>query len=640
MEVPEWAAECTIRALPSLTIQYMSDSATVELTRDCGEEGVKQMTCRGKQDRDMILSEMLCSDELESLNADNSIRPTSESNQKADEKIKTFTSDNNEENTVESQVNKIEASAEKVIDKFNVDEMMLGDQPVLDASTTTDDDAKPTKQSKKAMESLKKTAKQMRSNKDMNKEEVMMGDQPMESLQTTAADEVLPHQKKSLAKDLKRPVDVSTSTPLKSAATVDIRNRRETEVPGSERIPITPSSFKTTTTAATTTTTIAASSSTASSTAASVITTTEPAIKITKKSFNTVREDSLIAHSREIKNETILSNDHFIPPMLMVRSQTPPPHSEDTTNLKLAGALSTTQATATGTTKSPFSALPEISSSTPAGNVRPSGKALPLKIAPPTLGPDQYPVPTTTAASETTTLFIPITVSGSPTTTISTEASAATTTTTALPDRNASSTSNPNLHGDPRKPSFHQPHAPKNSVETPNRTAGVPPTATKTETDFDAQHIVESSSHTPSVIVTASPAPTSSSQLPLTTGGAAPSNSSGTVKNEIKLETTTMSPKIGEIQSAPLIQANANDLNAGKISEDSLLNHPKRSSTSTSQTKHNASSDKHSENQHHEKHHHGQIDYSDSDGFQPYKPNRKRVLVKPTTKTYMQKIFG
>lgn len=33
---PEWATDCLIRALPSLTIQYIADSATIELARDCG----------------------------------------------------------------------------------------------------------------------------------------------------------------------------------------------------------------------------------------------------------------------------------------------------------------------------------------------------------------------------------------------------------------------------------------------------------------------------------------------------------------------------------------------------------------------------------------------------------------------------
>lgn len=46
-----------------MTIQYLTNSATIELFRDCGSEGVKRLTCTGKQDQDYIQRELLCKSE-------------------------------------------------------------------------------------------------------------------------------------------------------------------------------------------------------------------------------------------------------------------------------------------------------------------------------------------------------------------------------------------------------------------------------------------------------------------------------------------------------------------------------------------------------------------------------------------------
>lgn len=47
--VPSWALECTIHGMSNLTIQYMADNGSVELTRDCGEDEILHQICKGKQ---------------------------------------------------------------------------------------------------------------------------------------------------------------------------------------------------------------------------------------------------------------------------------------------------------------------------------------------------------------------------------------------------------------------------------------------------------------------------------------------------------------------------------------------------------------------------------------------------------------
>lgn len=60
--------ECTIGSLPSLTFQFMSDSGTVELSRDCGEEGTRHVQCHGQRgvEREHILGQLRCADESSS----------------------------------------------------------------------------------------------------------------------------------------------------------------------------------------------------------------------------------------------------------------------------------------------------------------------------------------------------------------------------------------------------------------------------------------------------------------------------------------------------------------------------------------------------------------------------------------------
>lgn len=47
--VPSWADACIIRGIPGLVMQYIADTASIELIRNCEAEGFIRQTCRGKQ---------------------------------------------------------------------------------------------------------------------------------------------------------------------------------------------------------------------------------------------------------------------------------------------------------------------------------------------------------------------------------------------------------------------------------------------------------------------------------------------------------------------------------------------------------------------------------------------------------------
>ena len=49
--VPPWAKKvdgCMLTAIPSLTVTYLPEQATVELTSDCGLDGTRRIACKGQ----------------------------------------------------------------------------------------------------------------------------------------------------------------------------------------------------------------------------------------------------------------------------------------------------------------------------------------------------------------------------------------------------------------------------------------------------------------------------------------------------------------------------------------------------------------------------------------------------------------
>ncbi|XP_049300100.1 uncharacterized protein LOC125772515 [Anopheles funestus] len=152
LPVPTWAVDCTITSIPSLTVQYMSDSGTVQLSRDCGESGTKHVTCQGKQDRDSIIEQLQCSDEEDLasvLAVDNNNQllltvgantaGTASSTRRPQQQpilehdILTVVSSNDEEsnNKIEVNPNQIEDTVKNVINKFNLQDLMRSEHVAL-----------------------------------------------------------------------------------------------------------------------------------------------------------------------------------------------------------------------------------------------------------------------------------------------------------------------------------------------------------------------------------------------------------------------------------------------------------------------------------------------------------------------------
>lgn len=194
--------------MPSVTVQYMSDTGTIQLSRDCGEEGTRHIACRGKSDRERILKELICTDDNIAIVPDTNnifVESTMASNKtKLQDNLSLYKSDNNEDNHIDKHLNDIsEISDAKIASKLSLDDMMLGDQPAQDF-----EEMKKLKQIKEKKGNIKFDKKKVKNFKDKINEE-MMGDQP---LPMSSPQEFLPHTKKYLPEDLKKKPDLKEPT--------------------------------------------------------------------------------------------------------------------------------------------------------------------------------------------------------------------------------------------------------------------------------------------------------------------------------------------------------------------------------------------------------------------------------------------
>ncbi|KAM3964770.1 uncharacterized protein ACR2FA_001161 [Aphomia sociella] len=76
LPVPQWALGnegCMVRALPALTILYLPESASVQLTADCGLAGVKRVQCTGNVKREDLLRDLSCAEDEEQSSTSNII---------------------------------------------------------------------------------------------------------------------------------------------------------------------------------------------------------------------------------------------------------------------------------------------------------------------------------------------------------------------------------------------------------------------------------------------------------------------------------------------------------------------------------------------------------------------------------------
>ncbi|XP_017156152.1 proteoglycan 4 [Drosophila miranda] len=303
MPVPSWADACILKDMPNLTMQYMADTASIELIRNCQEEGLLRHTCKGKEDRDRAVRKLICPKERLEAQRINDI---TNSHFKSLQIINNIRTDNNENNDIDLLPNyngrrgmaiNIEVAPPLVPlvptlppfplnERFGLAEFMQADAPgsvsLSGLYRIPDEIPKPVKKSAKKAntpEFIPKIQQQLQKQKPTTSkrllEEMMMGDQPalseeqlppniadaMDESNSDASNEIfqhLPHKKKILPQDLR------TMPPIVEAA---VTTTTEAQTAGTSRTaamavdttmtqaPITTPTLGTTTKTTTTTTT-------------------------------------------------------------------------------------------------------------------------------------------------------------------------------------------------------------------------------------------------------------------------------------------------------------------------------------------------------------------------------------------------
>lgn len=322
LPVPAWATDCTVTSMPSLTVQYMSDSGAVQLARDCGEQGTRHMSCQSKLDRDTILQQLQCNDQVgdptQMVATENNKLPEEEvampkqpartpSPQIMEHDILTVVSNNDEDNNIDVSPHQIEDAVKNVISRFNLEDLMQNEQSLH--SDEMDGQYQPQEKEAKKLSSKKYSPLFDKKEKNEKKgerkgddeEEMMMGDQPDET-ETQPIDIVQQAVKptegdsdeSSTYGDVGRSaidVVVSSETTVAESTTVDSRLRRATDGEATET-----TDPSTTVEASSTPLTTTTMEPTTSSTASHILPTTP-------------------------KKEISIIGDHFIPPMLMVKAR-------------------------------------------------------------------------------------------------------------------------------------------------------------------------------------------------------------------------------------------------------------------------------------------------------------------------------
>lgn len=632
----------------------MSDSGTVELSRDCGEEGTRHMPCHGREDRNTILSELTCIDDTEI--SDNSLKQPSDQlgdiHQKSVELIKAVSSDNKEDNNINRAMDnrlKAETKANARL-KINLDDVMMGDQPMPSTEEKVELKLIPKedkKHKKKADVEEKKKITKKKLEKD-DSDELMMGDQPV-------SDDVTADPKPQEFTSVKpqevtspKPKDV-TSSPILAASTTlsdsteaivssttiltttETRLRRETEISISEAVSTDSSVSSTQSSLPTSTTT----SSSPVQTLKSIDITSTPKPHISEGHAST-------PHHQKETQEIHMSSDHFIPPMLLVRTQfslsnghgehfeAPHRHIDD-------HEVSTT------------------SSSDPIVKIK-TTPSIHLTTDEPTTTADITTVEVTTAEVTTATVISSTTegqnsqilditttnkpISESPATSIETSSikqdTSTTTVTATTPTQYDQTTKLPTSvvpaervielkkvtestnTANTESPRFRQPHAPKHSVETHPK---IPSPTTV--------YSVETSDTTSADVTTTSPSkPTTENVV--------------TEHLEAVSTVTTSSPIVDTEMSVRNNCSSDLDVSSDKPIEISKKDHG-------TGIKHHHSS--HSDHNDHRAESIDNddpcwtdesvgIDLSNSDVEQPFRPNRRRVLTKPESHSYIKKVLG
>lgn len=311
-------------------MQYISDSGAVQLSRHC-KDSLKEISCQGKLNQMEMYNELKCSEELttaaiiEVTSTESSEPPTTTEENLPKVIIKNpqkMLEDifNDPETAMEVDTNRLEVSDNK---KGDID-LMVGDQPVFDAPTEDKKTLLKLSDKKEAFPKKSKSLKKEKTKESLTHEDVMMGDQPAvdeshEELSTTI----------HLKSDSTSPAPLTTDRQRRDASSLETTISAEEKA--SSEIPSTTQQSDLTTFADSSTPQIGPEILSPTTTEAQQVTTAIIEETTTKffvqghplhMSQAIFKEPISVDNANEHERKDVgNSDDHFIPPMLLVKAR-------------------------------------------------------------------------------------------------------------------------------------------------------------------------------------------------------------------------------------------------------------------------------------------------------------------------------
>lgn len=590
----------------------MSDSGAVELTRDCGLEGVKRITCSGKQDNvDLLRRALMCLSE----------RENEEHKSTTDKDVATTVAASaaatNANEPISDQIEKpVEKSINGDIPIAPITEMITPGKPYKSPKKIASE--KPLKNNPKLLKKYK-----LMLNKNMD--DMMMGDQPVQYI--PKIEDPLPHTKKAL--HLAEPEHSQPTAQRNAVPTV-----KQQEQPSTTRRPTTGAGM----TSPEKSTRSRRNSETAStpmsvaSTEATIATSAAPASAATTEASSVPSTESTsekgASETTPTVNSTRSPGDHFIPPMLLVHHDDlglmsgEPKTAASVVATTTATAASSTESTvaaaaateATTTTVVPTTAEPSDKSTQPGESVANTSPTTP----PPETVQQSSPNPTTVEPTAHSSAQ-PAVPSAQPTvTTVSPS-------TTGQTIEAAATSAAPAAHEHSKPSGMMRPHAPKHGGEihfhAPNAPTASKVDAIKTESSASESNATAGSAREPAHLPARNPhfiAEISNDMSP---------HDNKTAKFAISTNSVDLAHTTTAAHDA--VHGGAAD---GQHGVDQHGEHQAGGDPDAGLHDDTGSIDEAKKRR---------ADFTNSDmDYVPYKPNRRRVLRKPQAHSYIQRVFG
>lgn len=558
----------------------------IELTRDCGLEGIKRITCTGKQDNiDLLKRELMCLSERENENTgENEKTRTTDEGQ-----VKTSAAD-----IVSSTTTPFINVHEPIPDQIEkpIEKLFNGDIPIAPVTEayTPHKPLKPMKKiaSEKPLKNQPKLLKKYKLMLNKNMDDMMMGDQPVQYI--PKIEDILPHTKKALK------VDESEHTNELAKTITSHQQRSSTELPTTKQEIVSSDSN----TRSRRNSDVSSTPVLASSTEPTIGIISTESIIITTESITNVSIESITDKNVDVAtvghNSTQSASDHFVPPMLLV-------HHEDLSVKVMPKEGSTVSTTVLSITEEAVTATTTPIPGTPSSSAATEITATETSAAPTTTesnvqSSSSQATPASKTSQPTTApeLASSTTTVSTPTTTEAPATEPSTTTTV--------STTTAHVHTTPqvqqKANAMMRPHAPKHAGEIHYHASNIP---------------VEATNKADTVAAKVESAKTDASHMP-----ARNPNFIAEISNDIhdnKTAQLAISTNSVDLSPSTLVPHGHGNANGHEYDES----HIEPGSGDDSQKR--------------------RADFTNSDvDYKPYKPNRRRVLTKADGHSYIQRVFG